>query len=100
MSVENTQWLKLSRPFTALENLHLTSKTFVPLIEPLLQALVEERVTEALPALQNVFLPDFELSGAIQEAIQQFVTARQLSGHPLTVHIGDQSIGCRRDNTD
>ena len=98
-SVENTQWLELSRPFTALENLHLTSKTFVPLIEPLLQALVEGGVTEALPTLHNVFLPDVKLSGSIQEAIQQFVAARQLSGHPLNVHIGDQSIGCQPDNT-
>ena len=99
LSVENTQWLELSRPFTALENLHLTSKTFVPLIEPLLQALVEGGVTEALPTLHNVFLPDVKLSGSIQEAIQQFVAARQLSGHPLNVHIGDQSIGCQPDNT-
>ena len=98
-SVENAQWLELSHPFTALENLHLTSKKFVPLIVPVLQALVGERVTEALPALQNVFLSEFELSEPIQEAIQQFVTARQLSGHPLTVHIGDQSIGCQPDNT-
>jgi len=93
-SAESTQWLELSRPFTALENLHLTSKKFAPLILPVLQALVGERVTEALPALQNVFLSEFELSGPIQDAIQQFVIARQLAGLPLTVHIGDQSIGC------
>ena len=93
-SAENTQWLELSRPFTALENLHITSKRFAPLIMPVLQALVGERVTEALPALQNVFLSEFELSGPIYDAIQQFVIARQLAGLPLTVYIGDQSIDC------
>jgi hypothetical protein len=98
--VENTRWLELSHPFTALKNLHLISREFAPLIVPILQALVGERGTEVLPTLQNIFLPELELSGPIEEAIQRFIATRQLSGHPLTVHIGDKSIGCQRDNTD
>ena len=85
--IKNTQWFELSHSFTALKELHFVSKKFTSTIMPMLQAIVGERVTEVLPALRNIFLPEFELSGPIQEAIQQLVTARQLSGHPLTFHM-------------
>jgi hypothetical protein len=90
--IKNTQWLELSHSFTTLKELHFVSKRFTSTIMPMLQALVGERVTELLPALRNIFLPEFELSGPIQEAIQQFVTARQLSGHPLTFHMSTSEI--------
>ena len=82
---ENTRWLELFHPFTAVKYLYL-SKGLVPRIVPVLQELVGERATEVLPALQNISLENLKLlSGPVQEAIQQLVTARQLSGHPITV---------------
>jgi hypothetical protein len=47
--------------------------------------LVEERMTEVLPILQNIFLEELQPSGPVQEGIGQFVAARRLSGHPITV---------------
>ena len=82
---ENAWWLEVFRPFTAVKNLYL-SKELVPCIVPVLQELIGERVTEVLPALQNIFLQDLQLSsGPVQEAVQQFVTARRFSGYPVTV---------------
>ena len=85
--IKNTQWLELSHSFTALKEIHFVSKSFASTIMPMLQALGGETVTEVLPALRHISLPKFEVSEPIQEAIQQFITARQLSGHPLTVHM-------------
>jgi hypothetical protein len=67
------QWLELFHPFSAVKSLHL-AKGLVTSIAPVLQVLVGERVTEVLPALQNIFLQELELSGPVQEAIQQFIT--------------------------
>ena len=83
--VENTQWLELLRPFTALKDLHPIND-LARLVAPALQALsTGGDVTEVLPALQNLVI-DIQPSGLIQEAILQFVSARQLSGHPVAVH--------------
>jgi hypothetical protein len=83
-NVENDQWLELLRPFAAVRSLYL-SEEFQPDLASALQELVGGRTTEVLPSVQNVFLEKFEPSGAFQEAIGQFVAARQLSGHPIAI---------------
>ena len=55
--IKDVEWLDLLRPFTAAKNLYLFEE-FVPRIAPATQELTGER-TEALPALQNVFLEGF-----------------------------------------
>ena len=82
-NIENTLWLELFQPFTAVKNLYV-SKVFAPRIVPSLQELVGERTTEVLPALQNIFLEGLETSGPLQEGIQRFVAMRQAS-HPIAV---------------
>ena len=82
--MENGQWLELFHPFTSVKNLHL-SEDVAPLVVPALQELTEERVTDVLPALQNLYIDLFQTSGPIQEGVGQFVAARQLSNHPVTV---------------
>ena len=82
--VENNKWLELLRPFTGVKSLYL-SRLFQPRIASALQELVGGRRREVLPSLQNIFLERFEPSGRFQEAIGQFVAARQLSGHPIAV---------------
>ena len=82
--IENSQWLELLHPFTAVKDLYI-SQEFTPRIAPALQELVGERVTEVLPALQTLFLEEPLPSGPVQETIGQFVAARQLAGHPIAV---------------
>jgi len=79
--IENVQWLELLRPFTTVKTLYL-SPEFAPRIAPALQELVGERATEVLPALRSL---QFHPSRPVQEAIEKFVAARQLSGHPISV---------------
>jgi len=83
--IETTQWLELFHPFTSVKNLHL-SKQVTPCVAPALKELPGERVTEVLPALQNLFIDGFQPSGPDQEAFGGFVAARQLSGCPVTIH--------------
>jgi hypothetical protein len=65
-AIENTQWLELLGPFTAVKNLYL-SKEFAPGIAVALKELVG--ITEVLLSLQNIF------------------AARQLSGHPISISV-------------
>lgn len=59
--IDDTQWLKLFQPFTAVKNLY-TSKKSLSCIATALQDLSEERVTEVLPTLESLFLEDFRPS--------------------------------------
>ena len=81
---EISQWLGLFHTFALMKDLYI-SQEFVPRIALALQELVGERVTEALPALQSLFLEEPLPSGPVQENIEKFVAARQLAGHPITV---------------
>ena len=80
-SIENTQWLQLLLPFTAVKNLFL-SKEFEPGIAASLQ-----EMTRVLPSLQNIFVEGFGPSGPFQEKIGQFVAARRLSDYPITISL-------------
>ncbi|KAF8488933.1 hypothetical protein F5888DRAFT_1638917 [Russula emetica] len=86
---ENTEWFNLLLPFTAVKNLYL-SKQFLPRIAPALQELTGGRTTEVLPALQNVLLEGFQPSEPVQEGIAQFIAARQLTDHPVTISVWDR----------
>jgi len=87
--LENNQWLELFHPFTTAKNLYL-SPEFVPRIGPILQELVGERVTEALPNVQSIFLEDLQESG-VPEAMRQFIAARQLSSRPVALRQDERS---------
>ncbi|KAN0111301.1 hypothetical protein V8E52_008676 [Russula decolorans] len=79
-AIDNTLWLQLLLPFTAVKNLYL-SKEFAPDIAAALQELVGGRITEVLPSLQNIFVEGLEPSGLLQKNIGEFVAARQLSSN-------------------
>jgi hypothetical protein len=83
-AVENTLWLGLFLPFTAVKNVYLC-KEFAPGIAVALQELVGGRIMEVLPSLQNIFVEGLEPSGPFQKNIGQFVAARQLSDHPIAI---------------
>ena len=83
-SIENRLWLELLRPFMAVKDLYL-SENFASRIAPALQELVEGRMTDVLPALQNIFLKEFDSSGSVRESIGQFVAVRQVANHPIAI---------------
>jgi hypothetical protein len=84
--IENSQWLEVLHPFTAVKYLYL-SKIFASRITSALQ----ELAGEVLPSLQNIFLEGVYPSGPIQGAIGKFVASRQLAGHPIAVSHWDTS---------
>jgi hypothetical protein len=79
--IESSQWLDLLRQFSAVNDLHITRK-IAPYIARALRELVEERVTEVLPALQILV---FEEPEAVRETIGPFITARRLADHPISI---------------
>jgi hypothetical protein len=81
--IENSQWLEVLHPFTAVKYLYL-SKIFASRIAPALQ----ELAGEVLPSLQNIFLED--LHPRVQEVIEKFVAARRLASHPIAVSQWDR----------
>ncbi|KAH9961851.1 hypothetical protein BGW80DRAFT_1563939 [Lactifluus volemus] len=52
-----------------------------------LRELTGERVMDALPMLRHLYLPPPSLS--TQQAIEPFISSRQRSNHPVTVHLTD-----------
>jgi hypothetical protein len=90
--IENTELLDLLLPFTAVKNLYLPRR-FSLRISPALQELTGGRTTEVLPALQNVLLEGFEPSEPdVEEGIAQFVSARQLTNHPVAIFVWDRDL--------
>jgi hypothetical protein len=87
-NIQNSQLLQLLHPFIAVKNFYISEK-IVPLIAPALQELVGDRVTEALPALECLFLDGLRASGPVSDAITLFVALRQLSTHPIVVSYWD-----------
>jgi hypothetical protein len=83
-NIEIMAWPELLHPFTGVKDLYL-SKQLIPRVAPALQVLVGDRSTDVLPALQNIFLEGLQSLGSVQEGIGQFVAARQVIGHPITV---------------
>jgi len=85
--IEHAQWIDLLHPFTAVKDLYL-SKELVPRVALALQEPIGE--TEVLPMLQNIFLEWPRPSRLVREVIGPFITARQSSDHPVTVHYWEE----------
>jgi hypothetical protein len=83
--IENIQWLELFQPFTTVKDLHLSEKV-ASRVAPALQELTGERVADVLPGLQNLFMVGLQPSEPMQ-AIGQFISARELSGYPVALHL-------------
>jgi hypothetical protein len=89
--IENTEWLDLLLPFTAVKNLYL-SKKFSPRIAPALQELTGERTTEVLPALQNILLEGFQPSEPVQDGIVRLISARRLINQPVAISVWNRDV--------
>ena len=89
--IENVEWLELLLPFTAVKNLYL-SKQFAPRIAPALQEMTGGGTTEVLSTLQNLYLEGFQPSESVEEGIERFISARQLTNHPVAVSVWDRDL--------
>ena len=87
--IEDTDWLDLLHPFSAVKNLYL-SRQIAPRIAPALQELTGERTTEVFSALQNIFLEGFQSSEPVEEGIARFIATRQLINHPVVISVWDK----------
>jgi hypothetical protein len=97
-AIDDTEWLELLRPFTAVKDLYL-SKQFAPRIAPALQELTGGRTTYELPALQNLFMEGFRPSEPVQEGIRQFISARQLTNRPVAIAVWERDLDLGRDDS-
>ena len=91
VGMENDLWPELLRPFTSVKNLYL-SEDLMPRIAPGLQELVTlpGSLRGVMPALHNLLLEGLRPSEPVHEGIGQFVAARRLSGHPITISLWDR----------
>jgi len=83
--MENNQWLELLRPFVNVKDLYI-SIWVAGRFATALQELTGNTATGVLPALRRVFVDVPSFSATIWDAFAHFITARQFSGHPVTVH--------------
>jgi hypothetical protein len=88
--VEHSQWFELLHPFVSVKDL-VIHEQLVQLVALALQELIGERVTEVLPALQNLYLEVPRPSNPIQKAIVPFLVARRISGRPVVVYHQEDS---------
>ena len=95
--IENTEWLELLLPFTAVKNLYL-SKEFAPRIAPALQEITVGGTTEVLSTLQNLYLEDYRSSEPVQEGIAQFISARKLTNRPVSISVWERYAGFSSDS--
>jgi hypothetical protein len=85
--MDNTEWLVLFRPCTAVRTLHLYGK-IQPFVLSALRGCTGESVAEMLPELRNLHAPKYYYLRRVPEeqTIKQFITAHQHSGHPVIIH--------------
>ncbi|KAH9974391.1 hypothetical protein BGW80DRAFT_1251610 [Lactifluus volemus] len=86
VEMDDTHWLELFRPFTAVQALYLPLQVWTLIMH----RLSEESVTDALPALVDLYLEGYQAPGSELPDIEPFITARQHSGHPVVVRCWDR----------
>jgi hypothetical protein len=81
--IENGLWLESLHPFTTVNNLYI-SDVIARRIGSALRELAEGRMTEVLPALQNIFLVGYGTSAHnVPEGITTFVAVRWDTSRPI-----------------
>jgi hypothetical protein len=78
-NTEDSRWLEVLRQISGAKSLFLGSMDLVPPVAFALKRVVEEGMTDALPAIQELTVLKPLSAGPVREAIEQFVTARGLS---------------------
>ena len=83
--INDPQWLELLYPFNTVKHLRLDQSVSSRVLK-LLKGLPVERSMEMLPALEIVVIPGLRYFGHLKEEISEFIDARQLCGHPVSIH--------------
>lgn len=83
---ESIPWLNIFRTFTAVQSLRVTEERWQS-IAPVLRELTGERAMEVLPSLRTLVFGEFQPCASIMAALEPFITARQLAGHPVAIDI-------------
>jgi hypothetical protein len=83
------QLLELFRLLISVKSLRV-SERFVPRVAGALKELTGEMTMEVLPALHSLSLEGLQPSGRVQDAIQSFVTARQLANFPVVIQLWER----------
>src|SRR6266850_2164410 len=83
---ESIPWLDIFRPFFAVQSLRVTEERWQS-VAPVLRELTGERAMEVLPSLRTLVLGEFQPCAPIMAALEPFIAARQLSGHPVAIDI-------------
>jgi hypothetical protein len=78
-NTEDPQWLEVLRKLSAAKSLSLGSMHTVPPVAFALKQVVEEGMTDVLPAIQKLSVSVSLSAGPDREAIEQFVAVRGLS---------------------
>jgi len=78
LDMGDTQWIDILRPFSAAKSLSLGSTHIVPPVAFGLKQVIEEGMTDVLPAIQKLSVSRSLPAGPVREAIERFVAARGL----------------------
>ncbi|KAH8981992.1 hypothetical protein EDB86DRAFT_2834598 [Lactarius hatsudake] len=79
--IDDVEWLRLFRQFPSVRTLHVSRRLAGHVALALEDITTDsEMVTELLPSLDLICV-----EGQPASSIEKFVTARRLSGHPVTV---------------
>ncbi|KAH9971472.1 hypothetical protein BGW80DRAFT_1446344 [Lactifluus volemus] len=81
VDMDDTQWLELLQPFTAVQTLRILSHDIGSLVVPALRRLSGDLATQVLPALEELQLSRYRPS---QRYNWPFIIARQHSDHLLS----------------
>jgi hypothetical protein len=87
---EDAHWLELLLSFTAVKNLYLSKESAPGIAAALQELVIGGRIAEVLPSLLTIFVEGigpWGPWGPAQERIGLFITARQLSDHPVTISV-------------
>ncbi|KAH9956579.1 hypothetical protein BGW80DRAFT_1565716 [Lactifluus volemus] len=87
VDMDDTQWLELLQPFTAVQTLRILSDDIESLVVPALRGLSGELATQVLPALEELQLSGYQAS---QRYNWPFIIARQHSDHPVVLGKSEQ----------
>ena len=82
--MEESQWLDMLRPFTAVDSLHVTEH-LGPFIASALREATGRRAMEVLPTLRSLCLEGLGPSEFLREAVGQFLAARGSTSCLVTV---------------
>ncbi|KAH9011769.1 hypothetical protein EDB85DRAFT_2159650 [Lactarius pseudohatsudake] len=77
--IDDIEWLHLLRPFSTAQTLHVSPKLAGP-VALALEDITAETVAEVLPSLDLICI-----EGQPVSSMEKFVTARRVSGRPVTV---------------